>query len=617
MPKLSRPPITAGTSTNSPVPWKLIACLFAVAVAVHFPAIANDFVSYNDWVYIVFNPDNNPVTLQTFTHLWTRPCIGLYQPMCGTLGALIAMMAHLPAPNPSITASGGLFDPHIFHFASVTVHAIDTVLVFLLLRRIVSSDGACLIGALLFAVHPMQVESVAWASASDRLFCVMFSIPALLLYVRTPDDYRRKAFNSFYIGAVALGILAVLCKPTAIVLPLIALVLDRALLHRSWKQSLLAYAPWQLAIMPILFMARQAADPSDVPPAVALWSRLFVAGDTVAFNLGKSLLPTGLSLDYGRTPQFVLAHWWGFATWIFPVIVALAAWRFTRQGDPIRTGLLIFGIALVPTIGLVPFPSQMVSTVADRYIYPAMPGLSLIVAALIGRLAAHQHLQKPIYAIAGVWLVVLAVLTIAHIPVWSDGISLMQNTLRANPASYNALTYLGKDYELGGQYDKALPMFAAACKIRPTYYQPHYNLATVYEKIGELDSAIDQLKAAIGYAPQHTESDIELGNCYLKKHEIDLAKNAYIEAVRMRPTDSFAYYDLGNIANNEQDYGAARQYFSIAIRLSPNDALAHAHLAKILVIKGDLSGAQSESQMALHLALNARERGEVASLLSH
>ncbi|MDR3709628.1 MAG: tetratricopeptide repeat protein [Capsulimonadaceae bacterium] len=606
------------THKRAGVPWRLIGLLFTASVLIYLPCVNNGFVSYNDAVYIVNNPDINPVSPQSFVRYWTGPRIGLYQPMDCTLGAIIAMVAHMAAPASNIAALGGTLNPHVYHLVSVLVHALNALLLYFLLRRLALSEIASLSGAGLFAIHPMQVESVAWASASDRLFCIMFSIPALLLYLRAPNA-SETAIKTYtrYGASVVLGILAVLCKPTAIVLPLIALILDRELLRHRWRTSFARYAVWQLAVLPILFLASASVAPTDQIPPVPISSRIFIAGDSLAFSLGKFLFPVRLSLDYGRAPQFVLQHWWVFVTWVFPAAVAFALWRLTRPGSPIRTGSLVFLIGLAPTLGLISFPSQIVSTVADRYMYPALIGASIVVGAVVDRLMLRALWKPFAYAGAAFSLAVLALLTLLRIPVWSDSISLMRDTLNENPKSYNALTYLGKEYESRGQSGKALPFFLSANAIRPNYYQPHYNLATAYAVMGNFDAAIAELNVALQYAPDHTETDLMLGNCYLAKRDLAKARAAYETAIKVQPDDALAFYDLANLALLQGDYYTAERDFAMTIHFAPRDAFAHAHLAKVLMRVGDLDQAQSEAQLAQSLAAGSRDYLEIMRLLSH
>ena len=604
-------------TTTSNFPWKLVVSLFCGVFAFYFLAVLNDFVVCDDKPVIYGNPDLNPVSWMSVVHAWQPTRNPVYQPISYTILIIVTKLAQLQSSNPSITATGALLNPHIFHLFSAIVHAANSVLVFALVRRFVKSDLASLAGAILFAVHPMQVECVAWASGADRLICVLFSIPALMLYLPGATQAVNVSNRKWrYIGSVIFGILAVLSKPTAVVLPLVALVIDRAIRKRTWKESLAAYAPWQIAVLPIIYASTLAMHSSNLTTAsVAPWCRPFIAGDSLAFYIAKSILPMHLSIDYGRTPEFVMSHWWAFIAWILPVAVYGFVRLSTKAGDPIRYGYLMFVISLIPTMGFTGFTFQQTSTVADRYIYVAMPGLSVMLAALVARLTSQTKMKRIAFASLSIWFAVLGAVSLGRMLDWSDEHSLDIATLKTNPQSYIAHLNLGSEYLQLGQFDKALPHLLASRASRPSSSEPLGPLGSAYEKVGDIDSAIPYFQM-LASANHNDPSPVdELGYCYMKKNDLARARQMYLDALAISPSDASALYHLGYIAIQSRDLTSSEKYFLAFIKLSPSDPLAHAYLSQTVAHNHEQARSAIEARKAIDLASTDDERSRVIDVL--
>ena len=389
--------------------------------------------------------------------------------------------------------------PMAFHGANVLLHATAAVMAYGLLRRLFGNPWAAAAGALAFALHPVQVESVGWASGTKDVLCGLFSIAALWAYVAavqagaesrssTPAAGRpgptvpmgtlayaaepgggRSTRRILYLVATSWFLLAMLAKPTAIVVPLMAAVIDRMLLGRPWRTVAAWLWPWAVLMVPCGLWTR-AAQPAPWASPVPAWTRPLVATDAVAFYLGKLVWPAHLGVDYGRRPTVAFASgalWW---TWVVPAgVVAVVAWRRSRGAA--AAGLL-FLLPLAPVSGLVPFDMQFYSTVADHYLYLPMLGVAVGVAMVLSREARWHGFPTPVVTggepapqiggrsdVSGMdgmpvrrWvaatsvatvLAALAVRSVVQEPVWQDTAKLFQHALAVNPRSFVACDMLG------------------------------------------------------------------------------------------------------------------------------------------------------------------------------
>src|SRR5436190_14354781 len=325
-----------------------------------------------------------------------------------------------------------------FHVANLALHALATLAVFALLRRLLRRDWPAAAGALIFALHPVQAEAVAWISGAKDLLGGLLVLAALWQYVAAFENAdtptRHRAVH--YAIATALLILALLAKPIAVVTPLLAVVIDRLVIGRDWRRIAASAGPWFVLAVPCLVWTK-LFQPSLHTVAPAIWQRPLIATDALAFYLYKLAIPLGLAIDYGRNPAAALAAGCAYWTWLVPAaIAALLWWRRREARLPIAAALFAIA-ALSPLLGLVPFDFQGYSTTADHYLYIPMAGVALAVAWA----ACHVQPRVAIGAVATVALV-LALLSARQVMFWRDSVALFEHTIAVNPDSYAAYSNL-------------------------------------------------------------------------------------------------------------------------------------------------------------------------------
>lgn len=498
---------------------------------------SHGFTTWDDNHTISQNPDLNPPTLHKLAHYWYEPALALYIPVTYMVWGLLAFLSQIGATGPVAP------NPWLFHAASVLSHLLAALVVFAILRRLTRRSIAAFLGAAIFAVHPFQVETVAWASGLKDLLCGLFSLIAIWLFIIQRQNEASRTQNtpgswpfdhSAYLIATLALILAMLCKPSAMVTPVIALIVDHWLLNRRWRKSFVALWPWFVLAAAVAAMARWS-QPSAGTPLTAWYTRPLIYTDAIAFYLWKLVWPINLAIDYGRSPIHALQQGWIYWTWVFPVGVAIVIFLLRRRRWLVA-GALLFLAGWLPVSGLVGFLFQYYSTVANHYMYLPMFGIAVIVAYFV------MHYPKS----AGVWAVLtllLAIRSFLQAGYWSDNQKLYRHILAVTPRSYMAHTNLASLLIADHHVDQAEQLLRQATQMNPDYYQAWETLAELLTARGKTDQAISAEEQAMrtrallpshGGATYAQQLDL-FGQLLMKKQRYEEAAQQFQHALQVNP----------------------------------------------------------------------------------
>jgi hypothetical protein len=444
---MERESIATAGKTRSSAGWVVVT---GVTFLAYLPAIFHSFVEWDDVTFIAGNPRFNPVSVATISYYWTHAGENIYMPVSYTLWAGLARMGAVGTPD----ATGSRLNPYLFHLASVLLHTAAALAIYLLIRKVVRSPWPSVIGALLFALHPLQVESVAFIGTMNTPLAACFGFWAVWLYLQSGSDSRaaeapsRRWRTPSFLAATVLLLLALLSKPTAVVMPLIAFLLDLVKDRRDigWRSATVSIFPWVVLAACSTVLAHQVQPASSVPPS-SLWHHLVVAADAGSFYLQKLVIPWPLTIDYGHRPHPPLA---ALTIALFIAFLAIDA-TIARTKPGYRHQLILTAIlaavGFLPNSGLVSFDFQQFSTVADRYSYIAMLGPSLLLALAIRRLAQFRPRSIGV-ALTLLILSFLTCVTEKQIQTWADGTTLFEHAIAINPnswMSYANLAYIKAD----------------------------------------------------------------------------------------------------------------------------------------------------------------------------
>ncbi|MGO8671526.1 MAG: tetratricopeptide repeat protein [Capsulimonadaceae bacterium] len=558
------------TPTVSPRPRSLAQIAVPLALGIvtlllYLPACAFQFIPSDDNAHILENPYLNPVTPAGLTHLWTAPFENLYIPMSYMAYAFVSQFAR---------GAGGTM-PFPFHTANVILHAVNTLLVYAILLRLVRQPIAAGLGAALFGWHPVQVESVAWISEMRGTLCGLFSFVSILSYLRfagvspTADGARTRW--SWWLGATALYVLALLSKPTAVALPLVVAVLDLGMVRRRLADVARSTGPWLLAALVIVFVTRSAQVVMDRAVMVPIWLRPVVACDTLAFYLGKVVVPLRIAIDYSRSPHNVLGHWWGYAMAAMGLAAIALCARLGRRKTWIWAAAGIFVAAILPNSGLVPFAYQATSTVADRYLYVAMLGPALGLACA---LAARPRPTAVVLSAAV--LTVYAGMSCLELPNWHDTGRLFQHAVRVNPQSWYSWTNLGEWDLQQGNIPAAADADRRALSISGTCFLALEGESYVMDITGHTDRAIDLARRAIAAKPTFTPAYGQLGVLLVRSGRYGEADSVFGEEFRRGVSGTLAgvmNYWWGSALLDQQRPAESKAHLVEAVKLEPTSML--------------------------------------------
>lgn len=447
----------------------LAAMVVLVTFAVYFPVLKHWFVFWDDDFFILKNPDINNPTLSSLAKFWAHPLQGYCQflvPMNYSVWWALAHVARIPIPTP---ANAVLIGP-AFHALNLSFHLTACVAAFLVLRKLTRNDFASAIGALAFALHPLQAEPVSWAANMYTSLSGCLALLAMLAYLGFGESEHRTRWLRYALGTFLFA-LALLSKPSVAFLP-VAIVLIEVTLRGRRIRECKPLALW-LAIGfvdGLLTHHIQTGIQAYVPP---VWQRFFIAGDSLTFYLAKTLLPFGLIPDYGRSPQMVLHTSFVWVAWIVPTLIGVLCLARRRTAPWLFCGFGLFVLGVLPMLGFLPFDFQAFSTVADRYAYLSLFGVGLIVAyagAEVAKLQIARHARVAIVGGALALVTFSAFLARQQTDHWQDTGTLFHHTLAINPKSQVAHLQMG--YVLmnrGGQaeLEEALNHYFAVLDDRP------------------------------------------------------------------------------------------------------------------------------------------------------
>jgi len=445
----------------------LPALLILIVLGVYALAMGAEFIGWDDPTNVPDNPVLKLPGTQAIARFWSGPYDKLYIPVTYSVWTILAAVGTVNTP------SGGVeFNPFIFHAANVILHALATVLVYQILRLRIRSAWACAAGALLFAVHPVQVEAVAWVTAMKDVLSGALALAAVWLFMLgvesvkgladgkhfdpDRDSSHRPIRWEMYIFSLLLFSLSLLAKPSAVAAIPIVLILYWLGSNRHWRRVGALLLPWvvlALADVLVTHAVQPIAAPAD---GGRWWLRPLIAGDALAFYLYKLFIPIRLGLFYGRTPAAIIENGSIWFTWIVPVLVLGAiAWLGRKSRWPAAAALLFFA-GVLPVLGLVPFTFQAYSTVADHYLYLSMFGPALALAMILSIAGIVRTKAVILRWGAGVVLLILAGLTVAQTRYWHDSIALFSHAYAVNPHSGEAAILLAGQYNTLGDATDAL-----------------------------------------------------------------------------------------------------------------------------------------------------------------
>jgi protein O-mannosyl-transferase len=573
----------------------LTLLLAALVAAIYLQTAGHGFINYDDPLYVTEND---------------RVKAGLTQK-----GIWWAFTTSHAANWHPVTWLSHMVDVQLFgmnpaghHLTSLLLHTLNTILLLFLLQGISRSFWKSFIVALLFGLHPLHVESVAWVAERKDVLSTLFWLLTMVAYGR----YAARKNKGAYALALVFFALGLMAKPMLVTLPFVLLLWDFWPLRRysfaggeGKRLSLLMLEKVPFFILTaascvVTYHAQQAGGTVSSMQSVPFDFRLINAIASYWGYVGKLVWPRNLAIIYPLPATRTLFE--GIIAGCALVAVSTVFWYWRRQYPFLLVGWAWFLGTLVPVIGLVQVGEQ---AMADRYTYIPSIGFFLMVVWGISSIARHYRWgTKVLPALAAAACLALVTVTWIQVGYWHDSITLFTRATELVPGSVTALRNLGEAYaeqknlaatqiaferalrlspdndrthaewgfalETAGSYDEALSHYREALRINPGNALVHNNMANILLQKGNLNEALSHYREAERFDPENPDVALHLGLALATQGDVGAAELQFVRALKLRPDFSEAHYNLGVALAKSSRFAEARSHFAEALRIDPS-----------------------------------------------
>jgi len=480
--------------------------------------------------------------------------------------------------------------------------------------RGLSIPGAWLAAAL-FALHPVQVESVAWITERKNVLSGCFYLSAILVYLRfLRGDGTRRLHWGYYALALVLYLCALLSKTVTCTMPAALLLVlwwrrDRI----GWRTLLLLIPHFVVGAalaLTTVWMEKHRVGAQGEEWALSFMERCLVAGRALWFYAGKLFWPFKLTFIYPRW-QIDAGIWWQYLFPLAAIAVFIALWLFRSQiGKAPLTAVLFFAGTLTPALGFFDIYPMRYSFVADHFQYLASIGVMVLCSAVITVIIRRRGSLHRIMGLAtyGVMIVVLGMRVWQQGHIYKDAETLWRDTISKNPHAWMAYNNLGEVLVTQGKLDQGIEYYKKCLAIKPDHAKAYNNLGIAYGIKGRLDEAIPEFEKALAITPRFLNAHMNLGKAYYKKGELDKALSEYKRALLLKPRSAEAHNNLGAVYFRKGMLDEAISEYKKALAINPNFADAHNNLGITYYHKGNYQLAIVHCDKAVKLGYNVNPK---------
>jgi tetratricopeptide (TPR) repeat protein len=492
-----------------------------------------------------------------------------------------------------------------YHWVNLLLHVGNSLLVWAVLARL-KIPGSWLAAAI-FALHPVQVESVAWITERKNVLMGFFFLLTLLFWIAFVDERTRRPWIVYCLALVCF-VLALSAKATACTLP-------AALFLILWLQKKLITMRRVFQIVPFVVLGTGMG-------LLAVWweryhqgtnrglftflsptERILVASRAVWFYLSKIFWPSNLTFIYPKwniSPTNLIDY-----IWLLAGFAACVAIYFSRRyfGRSVEVAAAFFVATLTPVLGFIMLFTFRYTFVADHYQYLACIGpIALASAGIVSLSDKFAQCRAAIVSIALLSVASLGMLTWRQAATYADIETLWRTTLARNPECWMAHTNLGLVLLQQGKLDDGIAHYRSALQMQPDSWDAEYNLGTALVRKGQVDEAIQHCERAVAMRPTDPDAQVSLGDALLRKGRIDDAIDHYQKAMMAQDNHFLARYGLCHALLEKGELDSAIQVCRSALELWPLDADCHTALAIALEEKGNPAEAIQHYQKALEIS---------------
>jgi protein O-mannosyl-transferase len=522
-----------------------------VTLAVFLPSRQFDFLLWDDDV----NIKNNEAVMaelssESVKAMFSTSVIGGYNPLS----------------NLSFAVENHYFglEPKVFHTTNVLLHVAATLLVFLLFRKLGLSLFVSSLVALLFGIHPMRIESVAWITERKDVLYSFFFLIASILYI----SYYQTRKWYFYILSLLVFVLSLLSKIQAVSLPLALILIDyhfegRFRFRQVWNKAPYFLLSLATGIAGIYFLQQQGSLETDT--IIPLHDRAFVGSFSFLVYVVKAIFPYQMSAIY---PFPANLNWMHYSSMGVVLILAFLIWKMKRWRKEMVFGSLFFLVNVM-------FVLQVVGAgqgyIADRFTYLPYIGLFFLVAWFLEQLGSGK-MKIPVYIGTAAYVILMLAMTSNHLGVWKNTETLFSNVLEHYPNVAVAHNNMGKYFREGNNYEKAIYHYTEALRINPEGWNTYSNRGKALFDLGRADEALADLNKSLEINPDFDEALSNRGAVLSSKGMFAESLADLEKAIKINPQNTTAYSNRSLTFYNLRQYDRCIEDINTYLRFKPNDA---------------------------------------------
>lgn len=564
----------------------LISVLTFIALS---PLLNNGFTNWDDTKYVTENPLLKNISFDGIKAIFNTPVSSNYHPI--TILSLTL--------NYQISG----LNPFSYLLTNLLFHIFNTLLVFYFIYHLSGKRiMLALFVSLLFGIHPMHVESVAWVSERKDVLYTFFLLLGLITYM----NYLKRPTVMKYMGLLLLFVLSLLSKPAAVIFPVLLILIDYYQYKKAAiKRLILEKVPFFILafILGVATFQIQSAEAISMERFSFPERILFGCYGFVMYII-KLFFPIQLSAlhPFPENGQFGLFYY--LAPFITLVIICLVFYFRKNR-------VLIFGMGFyfISILLVLQFISVGNAVIAERYSYLSYIGLLFITGNYYDK-AIKKKTRLPggkniLYVIFAGIVILFMVITFQRTKVWNNPETLWTDVIRKYPDSYRAYMSRGRYYVVNEKYDLALPDLTRSLKINPAFAHALELRGITYNKLKRYDLALIDLEKWKNYEPYNADAYIQIGIALSALDRPDEALSSFNQAITLNSNNSKAFLNRGTIYfNKKKDYQSALKDFNQAIALEPNYGMAYFNRANCYLVLGDKVKAMENANKAKQLGVN-------------
>lgn len=538
---------------------------------------------WDDISYVIQHPNIRSISWNNISAIFSHSYIGNYAPV-----HILAYMGEY--------ALWGL-NPKGYHFVNILLHIFNSVFLFILLRKITGRNEVALLAALIFAVHPVQVENVAWVSEQKSLLAMAFFLPAFYLYVRDADVWNP----SYYWVSVFLYGLSLLAKVSTVSLPILLLMYDLCYGKKFNTRRIINKAPY--------FVIAGGMSLSSIFIQTSNRSIFYFRGDPlitfftttviVKNYLLSLILPVNLSAYYSLVHTRFFEPAVLLSLLLIVAIVSGTIYLFRRDRQTAFWAAW-FWVAILPNLNIIPLSVAM----ADRYLYLPLIGPSVLFAlALFGPVKHRIHKHFPInvrwiYAVSGILVLVLAVSSQVRSRIWENNLTLWTDTVTRLQHGL-PYTNLGAAYIEAGNMAEAKKYFEKAIEVTPDYYLPYADLGRIYLQENNLSGAEKSFVKSLSLNPNEPSISQELAKIYIDRGDFDLASGVISDGLKFTPNEPSLLFLKAHILTRKGELQEPLEIYRYLTRVDPSSYVNWFNYGAVLARFGRPEEAENALRQAI------------------